>query len=739
VKKIGHVVSVIVITILVIVFFWKVVFKGMVPFPGDLLVGSYYPWLEYKWGYIAGVPVKNGLISDVFSETYVWKHLVAESLKNGQWPLWNPYAYSGYPLMANFSSGALYFLNILFLFGIKGWNAMIIIQVLGTALAMYLFLTLKNYGKIASIGGAIALAFSASMMGRLEWNSAGHVVMWLAVTMALLEYFFERNRKIIILLPFCLFFLVTAGHFQTMIYSSLLIGLYSIYKLISKKETIYIYELGIFTLIGVAFSAIQLLPTFSMMNKSIRFSEGAVAKDNFGLLPAGNLITLIAPDYFGNPTTGNFWGFLNYSETIFYPGILGIIAFLWASFNYRKLSNFTKLMFFVVLFSVLLAFDNSIGRLVYQIKIPLLSTGYAARIAILLMFSSAVLSAEWLKNLSLMKTKEILLPFLVISSSIIIGFLILIYGKSVFNTDIGLMGHWLDNMSVAGRNLILPLLLVSTYFALTFFRKFRYLTVLIIIVLVIDLFRFGWKYNPFVVPQFVYPKTEVTDFLQKQPGLFRVAAQNGPILPATTWAMYGLSSASGYDPLISSDYALQFSELLNKSEAVSRYSILDRYSGSDLGEFNVKYLLIDKEFSPLGKTTIKSWDKVFETDKIAIYQNKEYKERIEWGGQGAGSVNLLKYSPNKIRLSYTANSNGQIIIRDSWDGGWKATVKGSQEIISKYKNIFRTVNVSSGSGEIDMEYLPDEWQMGKNIFGGGLVIWSIISLYIIKSKKHEQT
>lgn len=736
-KRIGHIVSVIVITILVLFFFWKVVFKGMVLFPGDLLVGSYYPWLEYKWGYIAGVPVKNGLISDVFSEIYVWKHLVAESLKNWQWPLWNPYTYSGYPLMANFSSGALYILNILLLFGVRGWNTMIIIQVLGTALAMYLFLTLKNYGKIVSVGGAVALAFSASMMGRLEWNSAGHVVMWLTVIMALLEYYFEKSRKIIVLLPFCLFFLVTAGHFQTMFYSSLLIGLYSIFKLVSKKKMVYVYELGIFILIGVAFSVVQLLPTFSMMNKSIRLPEGAAGKDNFGLLPIGNLITLIAPDYFGNPTTGNFWGFLNYSETIFYPGILAVIAFLWASFNYRKLSTFSKFMLFVFLFSVMIAFDNPIGKLVYQLKVPLLSTGYAARIAILLMFSGAVLSAEWLKNISLMKAKEALLPFLVIFSSIIIGFLILMYGKNVFNTDIGLMGKWLDNMSVAGRNLILPLALVCIYFILTLFRKFRYITILIILVLVIDLFRFGWKYNPFVVPQFVYPKTEVTDYLQKQPGLFRVAAQNGPILPATTWAMYGLSSASGYDPLISRDYTLRFSELLNQSESISRYSILDHYNGSDLGEFNVKFLLVDKEFSPLEKTTIKSWDKVFETNKIAIYQNKEFKERIEWSGQGTGSVNRVKYSPNEIKLSYSANTAGQIIIRDSWDSGWKATINGSEEIITKYKYIFRAVNVSSGSGEVEMMYLPNEWQIGKKIFLGGLIVWFVFSLYIIKLKKHE--
>ncbi len=78
--------------------------QGKVPFPGDVLVGAYYPWLDYKWGFPAGVPVKNSLLSDSFSQFLPWKYLVIDQFKNGQFPLWNNYAYSGYPLLANYAS-----------------------------------------------------------------------------------------------------------------------------------------------------------------------------------------------------------------------------------------------------------------------------------------------------------------------------------------------------------------------------------------------------------------------------------------------------------------------------------------------------------------------------------------------------------------------------------------------------------------------------------------------------------
>ena len=41
-----------VIILAVSAFFWKVIFRGMVPLPADFVVGVYYPWLDYKWGYV---------------------------------------------------------------------------------------------------------------------------------------------------------------------------------------------------------------------------------------------------------------------------------------------------------------------------------------------------------------------------------------------------------------------------------------------------------------------------------------------------------------------------------------------------------------------------------------------------------------------------------------------------------------------------------------------------------------
>ena len=100
------------IVFLVVVYFWKFFFKRLLPIPGDIIVGMYFPWLDYKWGYSVGVPIKNPIISDVVSQIYIWKSLVIDSLMGLRFPLWDSSILSGTPLLASYQPGVFYPLNI---------------------------------------------------------------------------------------------------------------------------------------------------------------------------------------------------------------------------------------------------------------------------------------------------------------------------------------------------------------------------------------------------------------------------------------------------------------------------------------------------------------------------------------------------------------------------------------------------------------------------------------------------
>lgn len=61
------------------------------------MVERFFHWLDYKWGYVVGVPVKNPLLSDVPSLLYPWCSFTIDQI-------WNPFYFGGMPLLANFQS-----------------------------------------------------------------------------------------------------------------------------------------------------------------------------------------------------------------------------------------------------------------------------------------------------------------------------------------------------------------------------------------------------------------------------------------------------------------------------------------------------------------------------------------------------------------------------------------------------------------------------------------------------------
>ena len=84
-----------------IVNFWPMYFKGLIPFPGDLLVSFFFPWSS------GGVPGfdpwtthKEYLAADAIRQMFVWKSL--------GFTLWNPYNFSGTYLLANLQSSLLF-------------------------------------------------------------------------------------------------------------------------------------------------------------------------------------------------------------------------------------------------------------------------------------------------------------------------------------------------------------------------------------------------------------------------------------------------------------------------------------------------------------------------------------------------------------------------------------------------------------------------------------------------------
>ena len=104
-----------ILILIILIFFWQFILKGLLPIPSDTIVGLYHPYRDYyATEYPNGIPYRNFLITDPVRQQYPWRFIAIDQMKQGQWPSWNPYSFSGTPLAANLQSAPFYPLNVLF-------------------------------------------------------------------------------------------------------------------------------------------------------------------------------------------------------------------------------------------------------------------------------------------------------------------------------------------------------------------------------------------------------------------------------------------------------------------------------------------------------------------------------------------------------------------------------------------------------------------------------------------------
>lgn len=600
--------------------FFKIFTSGLFPFPGNLLVSFYFPWYSGEWeGYDPWTTHKELLNADAIRQIYLWKEFAIQEFKNGTIPLWNPYTFSGQPLLANFQSSVFYPLNFFyFVTDVKNaWVILIVTQPLLGGIFMYLAARSISLLRYAAIFAASAFMFSSYLITWMENGNIAHGYIWLPlVFFSIQKYFLSPKIKIryLALLAFSLSMSILAGHPQTAIYIYLFTVIFYIYKVRISKKIIF-DNLLLVTILTVSLSttAVQLLPTFELYKMSplsLAFSREVFDRS---LLPIQNLVTFLASDFFGNPASNNYWS-QNYGDFTPYLGVVPFIFALWAIYNLFN-RPFVKFAAITALVFILAAIPGPITYLIRILNIPIINSTTPSRFVSISIFLFVILSAiafsNILENVSDKKFQKKFFKFLTI-----IGFfyfllwLFALTGAKFLKPQ----DTWLINLSVTRRNLILPTMMFLTIpsfiIGINFLRSKVKITKNQISVLFF-LFTLGVvllggiyytnKFLPTSPKKFFFPDHLVFTWLQQNAGINRFYGGGTAHVDFNFPTHFKIFAVEGYDTLRLERYA----QLLASSfegKVPSQYRRSDAvvpgedtsYRKRILDILGVKYLL-DKE------------------------------------------------------------------------------------------------------------------------------------------------
>lgn len=740
-------------------FFYKTIIYKYVPFPGDLLVSEYSPW-KYSafFGYNPGSYPNKAQYIDTLRQIYPWKTFVIDSFRASSLPLWNPYNFSGTPMLANFQSSVFYPFNFLYFLlpQIWAWSSLVVLQPLLAFLFTFFYARKIGISRIGSFFSSISFAFSSFMSVWLEYNTIGHVILWLPLVLLSLEKLFDKKTIVwSLILVTSLVASLFAGHIQVFAYLFIFALIYSFVRF--RKISIFLISLFVLSL-GIG--GIQLIPGIELIAQAARSAHAYDFIVHKILLQYWQLVMIFVPDFFGNQATRNYWVQDTYMGDVIY---LGLVPLFFITFTFIDKKDFF-IKFFTVTTIVLFVMItlNPLTELVYKINLPLISSSSINLLVFIICFSLSILcgfGVDLFMN-SKYSLKEYFKKFSpLILILLLLWIVVLVLPKLHWFS-------WENNLSISLHNLIYSTIIFSItlvlFLAILINNKLKHVIIIFLVLLsAFDLWRFFQKFNPFSPSAFTFPRNSVIDFIKKNSGISRFWGYGSAMVSANFATEFSIFSPEGYDPL----YLKRYGEFIQASADGKIHTEFTDQTRSDsvvaqnLGELRVmdllgvKYILDRKEngstqeIFPVDRFSLvdeqDGW-KVFENkkalprillaDDYKIFENKGDFEKIFFdrsfnlartilleekpNGFDAskdtklGEVKLKSYLPNEISINVTTDVNKLLFLSDAYYPGWKAYVNEKEVKIYRADYAFRAVVVPPGHSLIKFTYDPLSFKIG---------------------------
>jgi len=754
---------------------------GRVWLPGDQIARN-APWSASMEGAPAeGLPFRY----DVVFAFYTANHFLGDSIARGDFPLWCPLIFSGYPFVSDGLSGALYPPKALLCALLPQAHAhqwLLMLHLLANGWFMYLCLRSERLGEAASRAGGVAWMLHGSFVA---WFSHGQLVL-IGVFVPLSLWAFGRwerrgDPRFLALAGLFLAGLFYPGHASMgMLYAVYLLPYFLYRCLVSPRGRNPRWAAGLanygrLLAVFALTAAPVLLPVYLNGRASQRSLFPAAFDDPALLIPLvpEYLLTLVAPLSMGPYSDGSFW--VRHGATVVgcfaFCGLWTLLAFAsgWRGWLDRRRAFHLAALVVVLLVSMglwpfrylwlLLPGGAQQNQLAYGFQLFFLPFILLAAYG-----ADAMLAGDSPRRL---RRWTLALLAAVVLAGVGAGLVAWLGEAALVEAAGGHAGRVrlaLEQLRFSRTPFLLPAVFAAAYAGLALLGRMRLLRLALPVVLFLELLLPFWRLQPAApVESVTFGPTEATRFLSEHSEEGRVLVLEGSgAFPRNGLLPYGLPALAGYQSLFPRGVAEWDAALTAGRPAAGRTpdprrhvsfpfprsAALDRAGARwvvSRGPLHAPGLELRIEGEGLrvyeNETALprafftRSWRTV--SDEKALLRSLSARPVDETvllqetppgyppessGGVVDDAARIVEASNNRVVVEVEAEEDGLLVLSDTLAPGWSALVDGAPAPIAAVDHRFRGVFLKAGRHAVRFTYRPPGFRLGLLMALAGLAL-----------------
>ncbi|MEA3342055.1 MAG: YfhO family protein, partial [Chloroflexota bacterium] len=483
----------------------------------------------------------------------------------------------------------------------------------------------------------------------------------------------------------------------------------------------------------------------------------------------GYLLTLLVPNFFGEPGKIGYWGNGIYEESIFYTGILPLLLIL--ALTFRKNLRRRLIPFLLALggAGLLLALGQFgiLHRLAYNFLPFFRSMRAPGRAGFLFTFAVAALSGlllTWLRQngtearRTLRRWTRGPLPWMVVSITalvVIAGFFLFALQRDT-DSQVGRLWHVANNSALFLLFFLLSIGLLRLWG--TGRLTARQGTLLALVLVLLDLWGFGRSIiRPAEVEKSAYWRI-VAEIVNDGEG--RVLPWGLSVFDQNKGMALGLESVFGYDPLELERYSRFITQVPDpRSRAYdllhARYLVTTQEM--DFADDENAPQLIGQRDGVWVYERPTALPAAWLIHQVEVRADESTLERLNEPDFDPRSTALLEREPacplsdpaqpeevrfsrqgnNQIAVEVRADSVGLLMLSEIYYPGWRATLDGEPVPILRADYVLRALCVPAGEHRVVMVYDPPLFKIGLAITG--LTLLLIVAAAIWATRRRGDT